>query len=119
MKTKETPLLKVITGGKGPSGSDWLSPLQQGTAFSCKTTGNVDYINIYVIAFKHRKTIILQNGIDNNRFAVDPKDFCMKHQLFEVIGFEDGNSETVRHRRVADDADAPGGQPDDGELGQG
>ena len=110
MKTVEAPLLRVIKGGKGPSGSDWLSSLPKGTAFSCKTSGNVDFVNIYIITYRHNKTVVLQDGIDSRRFAVDPKDFCIKHSLLEILGYEDGNSEEIRPSGVVDDVDAPGGQ---------
>ena len=122
---EERPRLRLLRGGKGPpmdtNGINWLRGLNKNAAFSCKRKGNVDNLELYIVAFKHNKTVILVNGLDNNhRFAVDPEDFCKKYSLFEVIeeGGEhpevedNGNSKgTVLSSDVADDADAEGRQP--------
>jgi hypothetical protein len=118
------PQLRLLRGGKGPpintGGVNWLRGLNKNAAFSCKRKGNVDNLELYIVAFKHLKTVILVNGLDNNhRFAVDPEDFCKKYNLFEIIeeGGEhpeevtDGNSEgTIRSPDVEDDVDVTGRQ---------
>src|SRR6266404_8541526 len=111
--------LRLMRGGKGPpesGGINWLRGLKQGTAFSCKKKGNVDFLEIYIAAFKHEKTVILVNGLDNNhRFAIDPEDFCKKYTLFEILGEEedkppvekeDDSVRTVRSGIVENDVDA-------------
>jgi hypothetical protein len=123
------PQLRLLRGGKGPpintTGINWLRGLTKNTAFTCKRKTGADYLDLYIIAFKYEKSVILVSGLDNNlRFVVDPEDFCKKYNLFEVIGIEggepaveeggkhpeevtDGNSEgTVPESTVVNDADA-------------
>lgn len=116
------PRLKLITGGKGtpPTGGiNWLRGLNKGAAFSCKKKGNTDLLDLFIVAFKHNRTMILVDGLNNNvRFAVDPEDFCKKYSLFEVIeeggelpvGAEDDSVRTVRPSVVEDNADVEGRQ---------
>lgn len=117
------PQLKLLRGGKGPptntSGVNWLRGLQKNAAFACKKKGNTDYLELYIVAFKHDKTVILVNGLDNNhRFAVDPQEFCKKYSLFEVIeeggehpeGSSNDSKGTVQSSDVEDNADVEGGQ---------
>lgn len=119
--------LKLLQGGKGPpintNGINWMRGLQRGAAFACKKKGNVDFLELYIVAFKHEKTVILVNGLDNNhRFAVDPEDFCKKYSLFEIIeeGGElpedegNGNDKgTVQPGDVGHHEGPPAGQPAD------
>lgn len=123
-KDEEVPMapkLQLITGGKGttpPTGENWLSNLNKGTAFACKEKGNTKQIFIYIISFKHTKTVVLVNAIENNeRFAVDPEDFCKRYSLFEILGIEDDSIRTVRSPELENDVDAEGRQPEHGEAG--
>lgn len=123
--------LRVMRGGKGPplgGGINWLNGLEKGTAFTCKRKGNSDTLDFFVIAFKYDRSIILVSALDNNqRFVVDPEDFCKKYSFHELIakeeaqqepeGVSDGNGTQVRSGGVVDDEDAPSGQPrDEGNL---
>src|SRR6267378_7697409 len=87
------PMLRLMRGGKGPpesGGVNWLNGLDKGTAFSCKRKGNTDNLEIYIIAFKYDRTIILVDGLNNNhRIPVDPEDFCKKYIYWETIGKEE------------------------------
>lgn len=115
----EVPMtkLKVITGGKGPptttGGVNWLNGLPRGTAFSCKKKGYPDFLEIYIVAFKYEKTIILVDGFKtDNRFAVDPEEFSKKYIYWETVGEETGTSEVnddlrpLRSGILENDADA-------------
>lgn len=118
------PLLRLITGGKGPpttSGEDWLNTLPKGCVFSCKKKGTTVELEVYGISFKHDKTVILFNALGNGPVrAVDPKEFSNQYFKQEVI--EEGgerpegsnnDSPQIRSSRVADDEDASGRQPSD------
>lgn len=81
------PRLRLITGGKGPptTGSDWLSALKRGAVFTCKRKGLPD-LELLIIAFKHAKTIVLVDGLNQSpRKAWDPVEFCKLYSLFEII----------------------------------
>lgn len=129
---KPQPRLKLITGGNNtpPSGGiNWLRGLNKGAAFACKRKGQLELLDLYIVAFKHDKTVILVDGLNNNvRLPVDPEEFCKKYSLFELI--DDGDSHlieeggehpeeiendsvrTLRPPSVEDDVDVEGGQPE-------
>ena len=124
------PTLRLLRGGKGPPSDntphpDWLSPLKAGAVFTCRKKGQAENYALMMlqIMFKHAKTIIIGDALNNNPYApIDPVEFCKKHDLFEVIeeggelpeGEKDGNSEgSLRPSGVADNEDATGGQPAD------
>lgn len=127
--TATTPMLRLLRGGKGPPSDntphpDWLSPLKVGAVFSCSKKGQAEnyVLGLLIVVFKHGKTVILSDGLNNQpRVAVDPVEFCKRHTLFEVIeeggelpeGENNGNSEgSLRPGGMDDDADAEGRQPE-------
>jgi len=115
------PKLRLLQGGKGPpiTGDNWLKDLKKGAVFTCKPKGS-GVLMLYIIAFKHTKSMILVDGLNNGpRIAVDPVEFCRLHSFFELIeeggelpvGEQNDGSE-VRPSGVADNEDAPRGQPE-------
>lgn len=128
--TEETkyPHLRLMQGGKGPPDApvinDWLRNLKKNAVFSCKDRQNNGMVHIFILVFKHPKTYVLADALGNNpRMAVDI-DFCKRFSLLEIIeeggehpeGEEDGVDRTVRSSGMANDADAEGRQPTDGEA---
>ena len=110
--TEEKVKLRTIQGGKSnPPGNNWLMELPKGTSFSCSNQNSKSYIlELYVIAFKFSKTVVLVNGFNpEHRHAVDSRLFSQQYILTEILGFEDGSNE-LQPRRVANDVDAPEGQ---------
>ena len=119
------PKLRLLQGGKGPplTGDNWLKDLKKGAVFTCKPKGS-GILLLYIIAFKHTKSMILVDGLNNGpRIAIDPEEFCRLHSWFETI--EEGGEQPpkeiehdgseVRSGGVDHDEDAPRGQPaDDG-----
>ena len=115
------PKLRLLQGGKGPpiTGDNWLKDLKKGAVFTCKPKGS-GVLMLYIIAFKHTKSMILVDGLNNGpRIAVDPVEFCRLHSFFELI--EEGgerhvgdnnDSGEVRPSGVADNEDAPRRQPE-------
>jgi hypothetical protein len=124
-KDEPLPMLRLITGGKGnpPSkGNNWLKDLQKNSVFTCKKKGTHAELELYIVAFKHEKTMVLVDGLNSNpRRAVDPEGFCNLYSLFEIIeeggerpeGVNNDSSRTVRSGGVGHDEDAPRGQPTD------
>lgn len=118
------PRLKLITGGGSqlpPVGINWLRGLKKGAAFACKRKGSSELLDLYIVAFKHDKTVILVDGLNNNvRLPVDPEEFSKKYSLFEIIeeggerpeGDQDDSLRSVRPSCVEDDADVEGRQPE-------
>lgn len=129
LQDRPKPQLRLLRGGKGPPedntpGKDWMSPLETGTVFSCRKKGQAeDYaLMMLQIMFKHDKTIIIADAMNNNPYAaVDPAAFCKRHDLFEIIQQGEVNNDpdlrTVRHGGVADDVDAEGRQPEHDPVG--
>lgn len=84
---------RVIRGGKGPPEDnnptkDWLSPLEAGCVFSCRQKGKAENYSLMIlqIIFKHAKTIVLADSLNSNPYvAVDPMEFCKRHEFFELI----------------------------------
>ena len=112
---EKKPSLTVVKGGKStPPGNNWLMNLPKGTSFSCSNQNSKTYIlELYVIAFKFDKTVILVNGFNHDhRHAVDSRLFSQQYILTEILGYEDGSND-VQPRRVADDVDASEGQSTD------
>ena len=115
------PRLRLLQGGKGPptTGENWLKDLKKGAVFTCKPKGS-GILMLYIIAFKHTKSMILVDGLNNGpRIAVDPVEFCRLHSFFELI--EEGgelpvgdknDGGTVRSGGVVDNENAPRGQPE-------
>lgn len=99
------PKLRLLQGGKGPpmdTDKDWLSQLKKGAVFTCKKKGDFYKLLLFIIAFKHEKTIVLVDGLNNNpREAVDPAGFCQQHSLFELI--EEGGHEELPKEEVDHD----------------
>src|SRR5882762_4870863 len=84
------PMLKLITGGKGPPttsvGDNWLKDLKKGAVFTCKRKGITTELELLIVAFKHDKTIVLVDGLNGApRRAVDPSEFCKQYDWFETI----------------------------------
>jgi len=115
------PRLRLLQGGKGPptTGVNWLKDLKRGAVFTCKPKGS-GILLLYIIAFKHTKSMILVDGLNNGpRIAIDPEEFCRLHSFFELIeeggelpvGDTNDGSGSIRSPRVVDDEDAPGRQP--------
>lgn len=108
---------RVMRGGNSPPAGptvNWLKELKKSAVFSCKMRGTSVDLELYGVAFKHPKTIILFNsmGTGPNR-VVDPEEFSKKYILFEVIEEGDDDIRTVRPPDMADDADVEGGQQTD------
>lgn len=116
---KVIPMLRLMKGGKGPpesGGINWLNGLAKGTAFSCKRKDNSEALEVYIIAFKYDRTIVLVDGFHNERrFAVDPEDFCKKCSYWETIGTEEAGTQpigveddtrTIRPSELDNDVDA-------------
>lgn len=80
---------KLITGGKGPSGEDWLSKYPEDATLLVQRKGKESGVNLHeiTIVMKLRRAISLcetHNG-QTMQFWVDPKAFCQENELFEVI----------------------------------
>lgn len=122
------PQLKLLRGGKGPPSDNtpvdnWLSSLSIGAVFTCRKKGQSEnYVLMMLqIVFKHDKSIIVADAIGNNPYAaIDPVEFCKRHELFEIIQQGEADNahdlRTIRSSGMAHDADAQGGQPTDVET---
>lgn len=121
------PNFRLLRGGKGPpingNGENWLAELKQNCIFACAHKGQNQFIvGLFRIVYKHKKTIIIADALGNQpTVAIDPVEFCKKHDFFELIeeggilpvGETDGNSKgALLHSRVDDDEDAEGRQPE-------
>jgi hypothetical protein len=123
------PTLRLLRGGKGPPSDDgpkenWMKDLEVGTVFSCRKKGQSENYALMMLqlCFKHDKTYIIADSLNSNPYAaIDPIEFCKRHDFFELIEkgktpqeIEDGNDlRSIRHSGMEDDADAEGGQPSD------
>lgn len=118
------PVLRLLRGGKGPPGDntpgeDWMSKLPVGSVFACRKKGQVENFALMVlqIVFKHDKTIVISDSLNNNPYAaVDPVEFSKRHEFFELINKGEADNahdlRTIRSSGMAHDADAEGGQPE-------
>lgn len=90
--TTKYPHLRTLKGGKGPptdiNKTDWMSDLNVGAVFSCRKKGQTENYALMMlqITYKHDKTVIISDAINNNPYAaVDPVEFCKRHDLHELI----------------------------------
>lgn len=87
---KKRKALRVITGGKGPPDPpeeviDWLSPMKRFTIFLASSPKlGLDLLEYHVIV-KTKKSIKLAVNEGQVIRWVDPKDFCKKFVLHEII----------------------------------
>lgn len=120
MKMTKYPHLRLASGGGNPpenKGVNWLKGLDRGTAFTCKKGGEKSILEVFIIAFKYDKSIVLVDAFNPAmRMAVDPDEWCKKYTYWETIGKEEAVEQpkeitddkgTVRSSSVEDDVDAP------------
>ena len=88
---KRRKALRIVTGGKGPpppdneNGEDWLSPMKRFTIFLASSPKlGLDLLEYHVIV-KTKKSIKLAVNEGQIVRWVDPKDFCKKFILHEII----------------------------------
>lgn len=130
-QTEITPTLRLLRGGKGPpidtGGTNWMDDLPVGSVFSCRKKGQPEKYALMMlqIIYKHVKTVIVADALNNNPNApIDAVEFCKCHELVEVIERGDNSHRekgdpnghdlrTVRDGGVEDDVDAEGRQPGD------
>jgi hypothetical protein len=80
--------LRTIIGGKGPPGSDWLSPLPDGTIFLARPIKHqgMPFLDMYRIANRSKRGILLDTILaKETSFWVDPIVFCRTIELFEIL----------------------------------
>lgn len=110
---KQPPMLRVITGGKGPPEApkiDWLSEFVKGQWFLCKSKDNPVDVRIYVVYFRFEKARTLYSP-QTGKHIIDPVEFCKLNELYEVLDIEDiedGNSTEVRPADVVSNEDGEG-----------
>jgi hypothetical protein len=97
-----------------------MASLEVGTVFSCRKKGQSEKFALMMlqILFKHAKTVIISDALNNNpNVPIDEAEFCKCHELVEVInkGEPDNGHDlwTVRPAGMAHDVDAEAGQPGD------
>lgn len=81
------PPLQLLTGGKLPPGSDWLSQLAQGTTFLSQNRGRVNgVLDMWTIWNKTSSSVLLRTELNQTIFAwVIPKEFCAQNILHEIL----------------------------------
>ena len=115
---KETDLSNIIPmkqalvgidGGLIPPGSDWLSPLPEGTEFFCKmvlqnapptSLGGqgqaqpprfVLHLGMVRKCIGKARIVSLSANGQSQDFPVDPKEFCKAFEKFEIINDDDSD----------------------------
>lgn len=126
--TETTPKLRLLRGGKGPpidtGGTNWMDDLPVDSVFSCRKKGQSEKYALMMlqIIYKHVKTVIVSDALNNNPNApIDALEFCKCHELVEVIQKGDPNGHdlrTVRPPGMEDDVDAEAGQQGDDPVGR-
>lgn len=122
LKVTKYPHLRLLSGGGNPpenGGINWLNGLPQGTAFTCKKNGSKWELELFIVAFKYQRSIVLVDAFNQGRFAIDPEEWCKRYTYWETIGREetgipsegenDGSEGTVQSGTVGDDAGPPTG----------
>ncbi len=82
------PLLSVVTGGKSPPGSNWLSGLKKGSVFLCRPLAHKDkpFLEEYHIVYQGEKSCKLYTNLNQEGwFWVDPISFCGLMEKVEVL----------------------------------
>jgi hypothetical protein len=85
---KELPILRLITGGKAPIGSNWLSSLPKGTVFLCRPIVHQGkpFLEEYHVVFQSECATRLHTNINaEGNFWVDPISFCGIMELVEIL----------------------------------
>jgi hypothetical protein len=79
--------LSLLQGGKGPPGSDWLSPLPVGCVFLVRSTKpDMFVMEVFEVTYKSRSGVRLYSGTGPDReHWVDPERFCKYNELREIL----------------------------------
>jgi hypothetical protein len=81
------PKLSVITGGRGGSGHDWLSPLRRYSIFLAKEQrSEIDLFEYHVLFIGENSRLLqlVQDGKDTKHW-VDPIEFCKRFTCHEIM----------------------------------
>lgn len=82
--------LEILTGGKGPPGNDWLSPLPEGTVFLTRPSDprfDKPWMEEYHISTRTEQGMVcLHSNLNQEAYIwVDPVRFCRVMELIEVL----------------------------------
>lgn len=97
------PSLVGIDGGILPPGTDWLSPLAEGTEFFCKMISPspsgaqgqpqmprfVLHLGMVRKCIGKARIVSLSNSGQHQEIPVDPKEFCKVFEKYEIINDDD------------------------------
>lgn len=89
---KETKIIpfQIITGGKGPTGENWLSELKTGTVFLVEKKNNpMDFtLGVFQKMLETETATLLRNALSNSPddvFWVKTRKFSIQMGLVEVL----------------------------------
>ena len=92
-KPKNTPKLRVITGGKGPTeppSEDWLKDLSVGTTFVAQPIHSEVDANLYCVIWKNPPFALLAWKLPDQKvldYHVNTAGFCKKHKKdYTILG---------------------------------
>jgi hypothetical protein len=86
------PKLKLLTGGKGPPGHDWLMDLDKGSVFLARPKDHKGFeLTQYRLRFKFTKTALIRAYLPEREFSfyVDTKRFSTDMDLVELVDVEE------------------------------
>lgn len=89
LNNSSIPNLKLLAGGKGPPGYNWLSEMTKGTVFLCRFAKEPDnpLLLQYHIEHKWDRAIALMSNFTGKEehSIVDPIRFCKHMEWYETL----------------------------------
>ena len=81
--------LRLVPGGKEPTDpGNWLSELEEGTVFLIRDKHTADFnLGLFHLIKKTDKSVLLFTNVNTEIYTyVDPRRFCNKYVLHEILG---------------------------------